>query len=275
MRIPFFQVDAFVYGSYSGNPAAVCMLQVWPDDVVMQHIAEENNLSETAFLVKESHTHYQLRWFTPRVEVNLCGHATLAAALVLYECYGIETSTLTFATRSGVLTVTRSNDRYSMNFPTSQAVEKKPPPGLLSAMRLHKSEISGVFCAEDIVIVVPDENTLDRLDPDFSLLANIKTRGVVVTAAAKETDFRSRWFGPAVGVNEDPITGSAHTFLAPLWAARLGKNVLTASQGGHRKGVLTCILSTPGRIDIQGRGRLVIKGEFILSQDGNRYDSGR
>lgn len=267
MRFPFFQVDAFTNpdSQFSGNPAAVCLLSAWLDDALLQQIAGENNLSETAFLIKVSSGCYQLRWFTPATEVDLCGHATLASALVLYECCNANVPSLTFQTRSGILTVTPERQFYCMDFPATRLNPVVPTSELLVAMGLEESDISGVYQADDIVIVVHDESLLDGLAPDFGLLGKIKTRGVVVTAAAARTDFRSRWFGPGVGVNEDPVTGSAHTYLAPFWSERINKRTLTAEQGGNRRGKVTCRVTESGRVELRGTGQLIIAGEFILT----------
>lgn len=235
-RIRFYQVDAFSKGPFTGNPAAVCLLEAWPEDSVLQHIATENNLSETAFVVRQPDG-FGLRWFTPAVEVDLCGHATLAAASVLLNQQARER--VRFFTRSGA------------------------PQGLFKALGLAE-DAGETWQASDIIVVIDDEALLDALKPDFNALNAFNTRGVVVTAASRTFDFRSRWFGPQVGVNEDPVTGSAHTFLAPLWSEKLAKKTLHAQQGGNRKGELFCHIKDNGRVELSGEACLVIEGTFIL-----------
>lgn len=260
-RVPFYQVDAFTQTPFAGNPAAVCLLEQWPDDATLQRIATENNLSETAFVVADGDD-YQLRWCTPATEVDLCGHATLAAASVLFT--RTDARELRFHTRSGLLTVTRDGETQVMNFPavTPQAIDT--PAGLLAALGIAPAQVLGCWQASDIVVLVDDETLIDALTPDIAALKVFHTRGVVVTAAARAFDFHSRWFGPQVGVDEDPVTGSAHTFLAPLWAARLGKTTLTAQQGGSRKGELVCELRNDGRVALKGHTSLVIEGMLLL-----------
>ncbi|KML23286.1 isomerase [Leclercia adecarboxylata] len=264
MRIPFYQVDAFSDGPFTGNPAAVCLLPFWPNDDVLQKIAMENNLSETAFYVASTEEKtFNLRWFTPVTEVELCGHATLATAAVLFE-RGSSEKKLKFFTRSGTLIVTRENDYYSLNFPSQSAEIIDVPVTLADALGLSTKDIDCVLSASDIVVVIHNERLLDCLQPDLVALKKIPTRGVVVTAAASACDFRSRWFGPQVGVDEDPVTGSAHTFLAPFWAARLGQDSLNAVQGGARKGKIICSVLEKERVKLTGEGRIIIRGEFDL-----------
>lgn len=260
-RIPFYQVDAFSNGPFTGNPAAVCLLDAWPDDKVLQRIATENNLSETGFVIKQGDD-FGLRWFTPAVEVDLCGHATLAAASVLLS-RNEAGERMRFHTRSGVLTVTACNGIYTLDFPLVTPVRIAPPQGLFAALGLHE-DAGEVWQASDLIVVINDENSLDLLKPDFNALEKFDTRGVVVTAASRDVDFRSRWFGPQVGVNEDPVTGSAHTFLAPLWSEKLGKKTLHAQQGGSRKGELTCEIKDNGRVALSGEACLIIEGAYIL-----------
>ncbi|CAM6397969.1 PhzF family phenazine biosynthesis protein [Enterobacter cloacae] len=260
-RIPFYQVDAFSDGPFTGNPAAVCLLDAWPEDSVLQHIATENNLSETAFVVKQDDG-FRIRWFTPAVEVDLCGHATLAAASVLL---GDESAgdSIRFFSRSGELTVTSNGGKFTLDFPQSIPSLIEAPQGLLSALGLEEGT-GEIWQAADLIVVIDDEAQLDTLNPDFAALNTFNTRGVVVTAASRTYDFRSRWFGPQVGVDEDPVTGSAHTFLAPLWSEKLGKKTLHAQQGGCRKGELICHIKDNGRIALTGEACLVIEGTFIL-----------
>lgn len=262
-HIPFYQVDAFASEAFSGNPAAVCLLESWLDDDTLQNIARENNLSETAFILKQGDD-FALRWFTPAVEVDLCGHATLAAAFVLFYRGDNKSDSIHFHTRSGELIVTRQGERLSMDFPRTELEPLDSlPAGLLSALGIDEEEVMESWKAFDYVIVIKDEKKLDALAPDFAALEKIKTRGVVVTVSAQQFDFRSRWFGPQVGVNEDPVTGSAHTFLAPLWAKKLAKNTLRAQQGGKRKGEIQCAIKDDGRVELSGKAQLIIEGLFL------------
>jgi PhzF family phenazine biosynthesis protein len=260
--IPFYQVDAFTSQPFGGNPAGVCPLTEWLPDDVLQSIATENNLSETAFFVPVEEG-YQLRWCTPAVEVDLCGHATLAASWVLFNKLGYHHEAIRFYTRSGVLTVTKNGEELCMDFPAKSAMEIDTPDGLLEALGINAG-VMGVWKSDDLIVLVDDKTIIEGLTPDFNKLVKFDTRGVIVTAADNHFDFVSRWFGPQVGVNEDPVTGSAHTFLAPFWKARTGKNILTAQQGGKRKGTLRCVVRDDGRVELHGSARMTIKGEFQL-----------
>lgn len=259
--IPFYQVDAFTSKPFCGNPAGVCPLTAWLDDETLQAIAAENNVSETAFFVAVEDG-YHLRWFTPAVEVDLCGHATLAASWVLFNRLGFTGKDIRFHTRSGVLVVSKHGDEYCMDFPTKKAEPIDMPTGLLEALGL--SCATGVWKSDDLIVLVDDETVIEDLTPDFNMLNIFNTRGVIVTAAGEDFDFVSRWFGPQVGVNEDPVTGSAHTWLAPFWAERLGKKEMTAQQGGARKGELRCVLREDNRIELYGAARMTIEGAFVL-----------
>lgn len=258
MQLDIYQVDAFSQHAFGGNPAAVCPLTEWLTDEQLQHIAAENNLSETAFFVPRGDL-YELRWFTPEVEVDLCGHATLAAAWVLIHKLPDAPAVLRFATRSGELRVTRNGDELAMDFPARQPERCEPPSGMLSALGIENAQ---VFGTDDYIVLVEDEAQVAALAPDFARLRGLPKRGIAVTARSTRFDFVSRWFGPNVGVNEDPVTGSAHTSLAPLWAERLGKSQLTAEQGGTRKGQLRC--------ELQG-DRVIISGKAVLYMQGVIY----
>ncbi|KRP62533.1 PhzF family phenazine biosynthesis protein [Pseudomonas trivialis] len=258
MKLDIYQVDAFSQHPFGGNPAAVCPLTDWLPDEQLQNIAAENNLSETAYFVPRGE-HYELRWFTPTVEVDLCGHATLAAAWVLFHALAGAPPELRFATRSGELRVTRHGDELAMDFPARQPERCEPPAGLLSALGIEHAE---VFGTDDYIVLVDNEAQVAALAPDFARLKGLPKRGIAVTAKSTEFDFISRWFGPNVGVNEDPVTGSAHTSLAPFWAARLGKSQLTAEQGGTRKGQLRC--------ELEGE-RVIISGKAVLYMQGTIY----
>ena len=258
MKLDIFQVDAFSQSVFGGNPAAVCPLTEWLSDEQLQNIAAENNLSETAYFVPRGEF-YELRWFTPEVEVDLCGHATLAAAWVLIHLLGDAPEVLRFATRSGELRVTRNGDELAMDFPAKQPQPCEPPDGMLSALGIEQAE---VFSTDDYIVLLEDEAQVAALKPDFAHLKGLPKRGIAVTAKSARFDFISRWFGPNVGVNEDPVTGSAHTSLAPFWAERLGKSSMTAEQGGTRRGQLRC--------ELKG-DRVIISGHAVLYLEGTIY----
>lgn len=259
MKLDIYQVDAFSQTVFGGNPAAVCPLTEWLSDEQLQNIAAENNLSETAYFVPRE-GFYELRWFTPQVEVDLCGHATLAAAWVLIHQMADAPDVLRFATRSGELRVTRQGDELAMDFPAKQPQGCEPPAGMLSALGIEQAE---VFSTDDYIVLLEDEAQVAALTPDFAGLKGLPKRGIAVTAKSTQFDFISRWFGPNVGVNEDPVTGSAHTSLAPFWAERLGKVQLTAEQGGKRRGQLRCELMGD-RVIISGHAVLYLQGTIYL-----------
>ncbi|MDH0645645.1 PhzF family phenazine biosynthesis protein [Pseudomonas sp. GD03858] len=262
MQLEIFQVDAFSATPFGGNPAAVIPLERWLADDVLQRIAEENNLSETAYFVRNGEG-FDLRWFTPAVEVDLCGHATLAAAWVLFEQLGERAQVLRFNTRSGELRVSRSdNGLLAMDFPAKQPVAVAMEPELLAALGLN--EARALYRTDDYMLVIDDAAQLDSLKPDFVALSAFAVRGIAVTAPGRGFDFVSRWFGPRVGVNEDPVTGSAHTSLAPYWAERLGQRRLNCEQGGARKGQLHCEVPGNGRVIISGRGALYLRGSIFI-----------
>ncbi|CAM4000887.1 putative isomerase [Pseudomonas reidholzensis] len=262
MQLEIFQVDAFSAQPFGGNPAAVIPLERWLADDLLQRIAEENNLSETAYFVKNGEG-YDLRWFTPAVEVDLCGHATLAAAWVLFEQLGEQAEVLRFNTRSGELRVSRAADGLlAMDFPAKQPVAVETPAGLLEALGLSSAQ--GVYRTDDYLVVIDDAALIEPLAPDFVALAAFDVRGIAVTAPGRGFDFVTRWFGPRVGVNEDPVTGSAHTSLAPYWAERLDKSSLRCEQGGARKGQLQCDVQGNGRVIISGRGALYLRGTVFI-----------
>ncbi|WP_129139440.1 PhzF family phenazine biosynthesis protein [Modicisalibacter coralii] len=260
MEIPLFQVDAFASRPFEGNPAAVCPLSEWLDDATLQAIAAENNLSETAFFVREA-TGYRLRWFTPTVEVDLCGHATLAAAWVIFNELGDTADTLAFMTRSGELRVHRHEAGLAMDFPARHPRAMVPSEAVLSALGLERGE---VMMADDLLVVVEDESIVDDVIPDMARLMALPGRGVAVTAPGHDFDIVTRWFGPKVGVEEDPVTGSAHTSLAPYWAARLGRTRLTARQGGRRRGQLSCEV-TGERVILIGQVAPYLRGTIRIA----------
>lgn len=236
MKIRQYQVDAFATHVFEGNPAAVCPLEAWLDDSLLLAIANENNLSETAFFVP-SDRGFHLRWFTPAVEVDLCGHATLASAHVIFEIMGYTKKQIVFETRSGDLVVESKDGLLTMDFPASMPSSCPVPDGLIEGLGHEPLE---VLSAEDYIVVFEDEEAVQALSPDFSKLQQLPLRGVVVTAPGTVVDFVSRFFAPKLGVPEDPVTGSAHCELTPYWVNRLGKNGLEARQVSKRGGNLRC-----------------------------------
>ncbi|MCA8865721.1 MULTISPECIES: PhzF family phenazine biosynthesis protein [unclassified Halomonas] len=249
MKIDLYQVDAFASKPFEGNPAAVCPLDAWLDDALLQAITAKNNLSETAFFVP-TEAGYHLRWFTPSVEVDLCGHATLAAAWVALHILGVVAEAVAFETRSGALTIRRDGYALAMDFPAKTLAPLDMHAEVAAA--LSGIEIEELLISGDIVVVVEEASVIERLAPDMQQLKQLPGRGVAVTAKGDDVDFVPRWFGPKVGVEEDPVTGSAHTSLAPYWAARLDKQALTTRQGGARQGALSCVVEGE-RVKIKGR----------------------
>lgn len=275
MRARAFQIDAFTDRLFAGNPAAVVLLDDWPRDGVLQDVAAENNLSETAFLVREGDA-YDLRWFTPTDEVDLCGHATLAAGFVVLGFLEGGRSEVEFRTRSGRLGVRREGGRYAMDFP---ALPSEPVPGaregrgVLDALEVERGE---VLAAKDYLVVLDSEDEVRSLSPDFDALRRLDRRGVIATAPADPRrgdgelpppDFVSRFFAPRVGVPEDPVTGSAHCALAPCWAERLERSRLVGRQVSRRGGTVHC----------EDRGdRVTLAGDAVLFLDGTvRIPAGR
>lgn len=265
MRLDIFQVDAFTSKPFGGNPAAVVPLESWLPDAVMQNIAAENNLSETAFFVNEGDG-YALRWFTPTFEIDLCGHATLATAYVIFELLGSDESIMRFQTKSGELTVERVGERLVMDFPSRPPVASEAPEGLIAAMGKEPVE---VLRSRDYFLVYETEQDILDIRPNFSRLAEIPTHAVIVTAAGQRSDFVSRFFAPEAGINEDPVTGSAHCNLIPYWAEQLGKNEMFARQVSKRGGELHCELRGD-RVRIGGNAVLYMKGEIYVDANESR-----
>lgn len=236
MKIKQYQVDAFATRVFEGNPAAVCPLDNWLDDGLLQAIAEENNLSETAFFVPSAKG-FDLRWFTPVKEIDLCGHATLATAHVIFEILGYAESVITFGTRSGDLFVKKQGSLLQMDFPACPPASCEISETLVQGIGVRPIE---VLAAEDYMAVFDSEATVRAITPNHALLNQLGLRGVIVTAPGIAVDFVSRFFAPKFGIPEDPVTGSAHCELAPYWANKLGKNTLSAKQVSKRGGNLTC-----------------------------------
>ena len=261
MIIPIYQVDAFTDQIFSGNPAAVCPLENWLADELLQKIAAENNLSETAFIKMDNH-HYQIRWFTPMTEVELCGHATLAAAHVLFNHLEIKGDHLTFeSTYSGMLQVTRDKDLLTLNFPTDILEHTLPPDNLFESIGKRPLEIWRG--KTDYLLCYQSQEDIEEVSPDFGLLKTVDARGIIITAPGYDCDFVSRFFAPRVGVNEDPVTGSAHTSLVPFWAHRLNKLAFEARQLSARGGYLKCRLMGD-RVLISGQACTYLTGTINL-----------
>ena len=261
MKLPFFWVDAFSNKVFAGNPAGVVPLDRWPTDALMQRVAFENGLAETAFLVAKSPGRYDLRWFTPSVEVELCGHATLASAYVLFTELGFTGDVVTFDTRAGPLTVRRGQgDRLELDFPSRPAL---PCATSLPLGRALGSTPMYVAQARDTLCVFSSAQEVLGLRPDFTALAQLETFACIATAPGQDCDFVSRFFAPRAGVNEDPVTGSAHCTLVPYWAQRLGKTQLHARQVSARGGELFCELRGD-RVGIAGHAVLYLRGEITI-----------
>jgi PhzF family phenazine biosynthesis protein len=235
--IPYYQIDAFTGSLFSGNPAGVCLLTDWLPDAVLQSIAAENNLSETAFVVQRD-SHFDLRWFTPTLEMDLCGHATLAPAHVIFRHLGYRDSVVRFQTRSGLLTVTRNDDLLTLDFPARPATVCPAPVELLEGLRATPAITAK--SARDYLAVFDTEQAVRELRPDMAALMRLDCLGIIVTAPGEQCDFASRFFAPRGGVPEDPVTGSAHCTLIPYWAERLGRSQLRALQVSQRGGELFC-----------------------------------
>lgn len=262
MKLKIFQVDAFTSELFHGNPAAVVPLDEWLPDETMQSIALENNLSETAFFVREGDG-YGLRWFTPTFEIDLCGHATLASAHVIFNVLKLEDTKISFRShKSGELAVEKNGDVLTLDFPSRPPVLCEAPEGLIEALGKAPKEI---FKSRDYFLVFENEQEILDLAPSFSKLAEIPTHAVIVTAPGETSDFVSRFFAPDAGINEDPVTGSSHCNLIPYWAERLGKNRLFARQVSARGGELYCEL-VGDRVKIGGNAVLYMTGEIYVEQ---------
>ena len=255
MKIPIYQVDAFSERTFGGNPAAVCPLPAWPDDETLQSIAGENNLAETAYIV-EAGDGYDIRWLTPAAEVNLCGHATLASAHVVFDKLQPGRRRITFGSRSGPLHVSRSNGRIVLDFPSLPASPCAAPAGIANA--LHASPVETLH-ASVLLAVFAAESDVRGLRPDMAAIAQVDPHGVIVTAPGSDVDFVSRFFAPNLGVPEDPVTGSAHCTLTPYWSARLGKQSLRARQVSPRGGELWCEMAGD-RVHIAGYAAPYLEG---------------
>jgi len=253
--ILYFEVHSFTDHIFHGNPAGVCPLDAWIDDAIMQKIAKENGLSETAFFVP-SKDGFDLRWFTPTTEVDLCGHATLASAFVLFDHLAYEGEIIVFHTQSGDLMVSKQGSAIVMDFPSRPATRVEPPDLLVAGLNC---ELQDVYKSRDYMVVLETEEAVRNLNPNFSELEKLDCTGVIVTAPGDDVDFVSRFFAPMAGIPEDPVTGSAHCTLTPYWAAVLGATDLAARQISERGGELACRLDGD-RVQIAGRAVLYSRG---------------
>lgn len=259
MKLRQFQVDAFASRRFEGNPAAVCPLKEWLSDDLMQSIAAENNLSETAFFVP-AQSGFHLRWFTPVAEVDFCGHATLASGHVLFDALDYEKQSVVFETRSGEMTVERSGKLYVMNFPAQPPRPCSPPKTLIEALGAKPTE---VLAADDYLAVFESQAVVQSLAPDFARLGDLDLRGVIATAPGDDHDFVSRFFGPKLGIDEDPVTGSAHCELTPYWSKRLSKKQLRARQISRRGGDVLCEIAGD-RVRLKGSAVTFMVGEIEI-----------
>jgi predicted PhzF superfamily epimerase YddE/YHI9 len=261
MRTPIFQIDAFTTRRFAGNPAAVMPMDTYPADETLQAIAAENNLAETAFLLREGGD-YRLRWFTPATEVPLCGHATLASAAVVMERLEPGRTTVVFHSASGPLTVNKVGAGYVMDFPARPSERIPPPPGLAEALGAVPVEVFGN--AFNYLALLESSQILRQLAPDTAAIARIDRPGVIVTASGdQQFDFVSRYFAPAKGIPEDPVTGSAHCMLTPYWADRLGKTAFRAFQASRRGGEVICRLKGD-RVELEGSCVFYLEGEVEI-----------
>lgn len=259
MKLPYYEVSAFSTNPFGGNPAGVCPLEAWLPDTVLLGIAANNNLAETAFTVPRGDD-FELRWFTPTIEMDLCGHATLAAASVLFNERGLRGDAVCFHSRSGVLSVARDGDLFTLDFPSRPPVASGAAEALIRGLGATPKE---VFKARDYLAVFSNEAEVRALKPDFAALKTLDCLGIIVTAPGKDCDFVSRFFAPGAGVDEDPVTGSAHCTLIPFWAQRLDKTQLFARQVSARGGELFCEL-VGGRVQIGGRAVHYLRGEIKI-----------
>jgi PhzF family phenazine biosynthesis protein len=260
VKLTLYQVDAFAAKPFEGNPAAVCPLSHWLSDSVMQQIAMENNLSETAFFVPVD-TGFHIRWFTPLREVDLCGHATLASAHVLFNHLGHAPEQISFDSRSGNLTVRQQQETLELDFPAQPPVACQAPDAICKAFAQSPHEC---LTAEDYIVVLDSEASVIEANPDLTLLSQLDLRGVAITAKSERCDFVSRFFAPKYGIDEDPVTGSAFTQLAPYWAKQLDKTQMSARQVSRRGGNVTCEL-VKDRVKISGEAVTYLIGTIDLA----------
>lgn len=255
MQLPIYQIDAFASELFKGNPAAVCPLDNWLPDDIMQKIAGENNLSETAFFVPKGDG-FHIRWFTPANEVDLCGHATLAAAFVIFNILDYDQNIIEFDSKSGLLKVIKDEDNLILDFPAQPPTPRDTPQEIINALNITPIEC---LKSEDFIAVLNDESDVQIVEPDFEELKKLGLRGVIITAQSKTYDFVARCFFPGLGIQEDPVTGSAYTQLAPYWATKLGKDLFNVKQLSARGGELICELY---------KDRVLISGKAVKYMEG-------
>jgi len=260
MKLTIYQIDSFADKLFAGNPAAVIPLDKWIDDSLMQQLAMENNLAETAFFVPKGND-FEIRWFTPALEINLCGHATLASAFVLFNFLEYKKNLVTFHSKSGLLVVSRNGDLLNMDFPSwKPELITEYPSELLAS--LGNPEIAGVYSNREYLVELMNEEAVRRCTPDFSLMKKVD-KMVIITAPGKEVDFVSRFFAPNAGVDEDPVTGSAHSQLIPFWSYKLGKDIMQAKQLSKRGGNIYCEQKGE-RVIMGGKCVFYMKGEIEI-----------
>ncbi len=255
MKLKLYQIDAFAKNTFEGNPAAVCPLDNWIDESIMQKIANENNLSETAFFVKDKNQFY-IRWFTPSKEVDMCGHATLASAYVIFDILNYQESEIVFNSKSGILKVSKENDRFKMNFPIQEIEKCNIPDNILKAFETKPIEC---YKSMDYLLIFEEEENIINASPNLELLKDIDARGVIITSQSKEYDFINRFFAPKYGIDEDPVTGSAFTQLVPYWNRVLKKDNFKAKQVSKRAGEVFCRIEN-NRVEISGYAIKYLEG---------------
>ncbi|MGG9971372.1 PhzF family phenazine biosynthesis protein [Ferruginibacter sp. SUN002] len=265
MKLTLYQIDAFTNKLFGGNPAAVIPLDKWLDDTLMQQIALENNLSETVYIVPAANTDadYEIRWFTPEIEINLCGHATLASAYVLFEILDFKKEILRFSSKSGILKVTKKDDLIIMDFPSWKPERFDDYDAATLSNILGGVEIVGVYKNRDYLIELQNEAAVKNCTPDFTLMKKHFDK-MIITAPGKSVDFVSRFFAPGAGINEDPVTGSAHSQLIPFWSEKLSKHTLHALQLSQRGGEIWCEQTSKERVAMSGNCVYYMKGEITL-----------
>lgn len=265
MKITLYQVDAFTNKLFGGNPAAVIPLKKWLDTELMQKIALENNLSETVFFVPSGKkgVDYDIRWYTPAVEIDLCGHATLAAAFTIFTILKERKKKVVFSSQSGLLIVKKEKDRIEMDFPSWKPERVNEYPAVLSSV-LNNAEIVGVYKHRDWLVELVNEEAVQKCEPEFSAMRKYFDK-MIITAPGKEVDFVSRFFAPGAGINEDPVTGSAHSQLIPFWSEKLGKNKMLAKQLSQRGGDIYCEEVNTERVVMGGQCVFYMKGTIVLT----------
>ena len=266
MKLTLYQIDAFTDKLFSGNPAAIVPLEEWIDTELMQKLAFENNLSETAFIraTDSAENDFEIRWFTPQLEINLCGHATLASAYVVFNYLNFKKPEINFSSQSGILKVTKQDKLIKMDFPSWKPDEFNDPPVNLKNA-LGGANIKGIYKNRDLLVELADEDAVQNCVPDFSLIQSTGYK-IIITAPGKSVDFVSRFFAPTAGISEDPVTGSAHSQLIPFWSARLNKEKMTALQLSKRGGVIYCEQKGE-RVIMAGNCVFYMKGEFEIGDN--------